>query len=329
MTTRRRLLLGVGAGVLAAPLAALGQQPARTWRIGFLRLNPFTEIDAPSRDAFLQGLKDLGYVEGKSIMIEWRFADGNLKRVHTLAGELVQLKVDVIVAAGSPAASAAKEATSRVPVVMVNVTDPEATGIVASLARPGGNVTGTSNLTGQLGAKNLELLISLVPKLQRVAVLQDPAVPATATILKSIHAAADKVGVTVVPVSAGTVEEVEKAFPAMGRHNARAMIIVAGGVFRMHVRRIAELAIKHRLPSASTNQEFPDAGILLSYSPDFPEIFRRSASYVDRILKGARPGDLPAEQPTKFELVVNMKTAKALGLSIPQPFLMRVDRVIE
>jgi ABC-type uncharacterized transport system substrate-binding protein len=328
MTSRRELLFAFAASALVVPSLSLAQT-GKIWRIGFLRSASFTQIDTPQRDALVQALKDLGYVEGKNIQIEWRFAEGNQQRLRDQALELVKAKVDVIMAAGGPGGSAAKAATSRIPIVLVNTADPEVLGLVTSLARPGGNITGTSNLTGQLGAKNLEMLVSLLPKVQRVAVLLDPANPVTPTILKDTEAAAKKATITVVPMPAGTAAEIEEAFSTMSRQNIRAVVLAAAGLLRTHVRQIAELAIKYRILTASNNQDFPKAGILLSYSSDFVENYRRSASYVDRILKGAKPGDLPIEQPTKLELTVNLKTAKAIGLVIPQGFLVRVDRVIE
>jgi putative ABC transport system substrate-binding protein len=302
---RRGFVIAIGAGALALPGAAAGQSSPRVWRIGFLRAASFTEIDTPLRDALLQAFRELGYVEGKNLHIEWRFAGGSIQRLNEQAVELVQAKVDVIMAAGGPGGAAAKAATSRIPIVLVNTADPEVIGLVKSLARPGGNITGTSNLTGQLGSKNLEMLAGLIPRLQRVALLLDPANAVTPTIVRDV------------------------AFLAMSRQDIRAVILAAGGLFRAQLRQIAELAIRYGIATASNNQDFPMAGILLSYSSDFVESFRRSASYVDRILRGAKPGDLPIEQPTKLELTINLKTAKALGITIPQSILVRASRVIE
>ena len=274
-------------------------------------------------------MRELGYVEGKNLVIEWRFADNEVERLSDLAAEFVRLKVDVIVAAGSVATSAAQKATATIPIVMGSSGDPVGSGFVNSLARPGGNITGITNLITEVGPKHLEMLRSMVSRLSRVAVLVDPANSAAAAILKSIQTAAPRTGVTILPAEARTPQEIETAFSNMARQNAGAVIVVQGSLFIQQWRQIAELAAKHRLPSITASREYPTTGGLMSYGPNYAENYRRAATYVDKILKGAKSADLPVEQPTKFELFINRKTAKALGLTIPQSLLISADKVIE
>ena len=330
MNNRRKLLVALGAGALASPLSPLAQPATKVWRVGFLRVAAeFTQVDSDLRDGFLRGLKDLGYVGGKNLVIEWRFAEGKAERLPGLAAELVRLKVDVIVALGTTSTSAAQKATTTIPIVMVNVADPVASGLVKGLARPGGNITGLTDLTSELGPKNLEILLGIMPKLNRVAVLFDPVSSASVIILQSYQPAAQRAGVTILPMPAGNAVEIENAFSKMIRENARAVIVAGGNLFTQQMRQIAELAVKHRLLSASTNSPHVQGGLLMSYAPNSVDNYRRAAYFVDRIFKGAKPGDLPVEQPTKFELVINTKTAKALGITIPQSIMARADRVIE
>jgi putative ABC transport system substrate-binding protein len=314
----------------AAPLVSHAQQQGKIWRVGFLtqRRRP-DSIDSDFIGAFPRGMRELGYVEGKNLVIEWRFADGKFERLPDLAAELVRLKVDVMVSGSSQAISALQKATTTIPIVMTTSGDPIGSGFVKSLARPGGNITGLSNLTSDLGTKQLELLLSMVPKLSRVAVLVNPVNPSLAAFLKNIPSAAQRVGIAVLPLEARTAQEIENAFPTMTQGNAKAVIVAVDAFFIQQQRPIAELAAKHRLPSVSGNREFAEAGGLMSYGPNFAEQFRRAATYVDKIFKGAKPGDLPVEQSTKFELLINGKTAKALGLTIPQSVLLRADRVLE
>ena len=330
MTTRRKLLVALGAGALAVPLASFAQQQAKTWRVGFLsaRRRP-ASLDTDYYGAFPRGMRDLGYVEGKNLAIEWRFAEGEYERLPGMAAELVQLKVDVIMALGPPAIVAAQKATTTIPIVVVTSVDPVGAGFVKSLARPGGNITGLSNLAGDISSKHLEMLLAVMPKVSRVAVLVNPANPAHAAMLKNLQAAAQKIGIKVLPVQAQTPQEIEGAFSMMSREAVGAVIVALDPFLIQQERQIAELAVKHRLPSIFANREYAEAGGLMSYGQNQLDIYRRAATYVDKILKGAKAADLPIEQPTKLELVINLKTAKALGLTIPQSLLLRADEVIQ
>ena len=330
MNKRRELVIALGAGALSAPFGSHAQQQGKVWRVGYLnqRRRP-DSLDSENPGAFRGGMQELGYVEGKNLAIEWRFADGHYERVPVLAAELVQLKVDVIVAGGTPETSAAQKATTNIPIVMGNVGDPVGSGLIKSLARPGGNITGSTNMTGDIAPKQLEMLLGMVPTLSRVAVLVNPANPAHITILKNVEAAARRVGVTILPVEARTAREIEDGFSTMSRKNAGAVIVQSAGLFNVQRRQISNLAIKNRLPSIHLNREYAEAGGLMSYGPNVADQYRRAASYVDKIFKGAKPGDLPVEQPTKFEMIINGKTAKALGLTIPQSLLISADKVIE
>ena len=262
-------------------------------------------------------MRELGYVEGKNLVIEWRFADGKIERLPDLAAELVRLKVDVIVTAGTPATSAAQKATTTVPIVIANQGDPVGSGFVASLARPGGNITGLSNVNVDVVPKQLEMLLGMVPKLSHVAVLVNPDNSAHASILKNVQAAARSAGVKIMSVEARSAQDIDNAFSMMTRQNARAVIVAHALFNNQQWRQIAELAAKHRLPSISARVEFVEAGGLMSYGQNLADQFRLAATYVDKIFKGAKPADLPVQQSTKFELVINRKTAKALGLTIP------------
>ena len=329
MATRRDLLFALGASALAAPLASFAQrQPAKVPRIGFLGTASASAY-ASRVEVLRAGLRDLGYVEGKNIAIEYRWAEGKYERLPGLAAELVQLKVDVIVAAATPAVQAARQATTTIPIVMVATVDPVGAGLVASLSRPGGNITGLSNLGVDLSSKYLELLRVALPKLSRVAVLVNPGNPNHPAFLKNIQATAKTTGVNVSPLQASTASQIEAALGAMTRERAGALIVLPDSLFLTQVRRIAELAAKNRLPTMFGTWEGPEAGGLMSYAQNPAEQFRRAATFVDKILKGAKPADLPVEQPTKFELVINLKTAKAIGLTISQDLLFRADRVIE
>ena len=330
MNNRRKLLVALGAGALATPLVSFSQQQNKVWRVGFLllRSRPDT-LDSEVVRAFLQGMSDLGYVEGKNLVIEWRFAEGEYERLPGLAAELVQLKVDVIVTPASQTTSAAQKSTTTIPIVMVNVGDPVGSGFVKSLAHPGGNITGLSNVSVDLSPKHLEMLLSMVPRLSRVAVLVNPTNSGYTTMLKSVETSAQKVGAKILPVEARTAPEIEKAFSAMSREKAGAVIVARDALFIQQARRIAELAAKNRLPSIAEIREYVDAGGLMSYGQNRRDNYRRATTYVDKIFKGAKPGDLPVEQPTKFELIINRKTAKALGLTIPQSLLISADKVID
>ncbi len=330
-STRRKLLIALGAGALAAPLGSFAQQPSKVWRIGFLspRSRPNSLESDVLFDAFLRGMRELRYVEGKNLVIEWRFADGNYERLPDLAAELVRLRVDVIVSAGTNAISAAQKATATIPIVMATSPDPVGLGFVKTLAHPGGNITGLSNLNVDTSPKHLEMLLSMVPKLSRVAILGNSANLQNAMNLKDFQAAAQRTNVRILPADARTAPEIEKAFSAMVREKAEAVIVARDGLFIQQVRQIAELAVKNRLPSISALLEYVEAGGLMSYGSSDTDHYRRAATYVDKILKGAKPGDIPVEQPTRFELFINGKTAKALGLKIPQSILVQATRVIE
>ena len=327
---RRKLLVAVGLGVLVAPLAAFAQQPGKVWRIGFLapRSRP-TPSDPDVYSAFPQGMRELGYVEGKIFVVEWRFADGKFERLPGLAAELVKMKVDVIVAAGTVATEAAQRATTTIPIVIAASLDPVGSGFVKSLARPGGNITGLSLATSDFSPKHLELLMTAMPKLSRVAVLVNPDNSAHPGVLKSVQAAAQKLGVQVLTVNARTPEDIERGIAMMRRERAEGVIVAADAFFILQRRQIAELALRHRLASIAANREHAEAGDLMSYGQNVADFYRRAATFVDKILKGAKPGDLPIEQPAIFELVINRKTAKTLGITIPQELLLRADKVIE
>jgi putative ABC transport system substrate-binding protein len=330
MNNRRRLLVALGAGALGAPLACFAQQPGKVWRVGFLsaRSRPVS-LDSDEYGGFPQGMRELGYVEGKNLLIEWRYAEGKYERLPELLAELVRLKVDAIVAPGSPVISAAQKVTTTVPIVVVNAQDPVGSGLIKSLAHPGGNITGLSSLAVDISPKHLEMLLGMVPKLTHVAVLVNFDNPSHPVTLKNVQAAAQKANVKVLPVEARTTPEIEKAFSAMAREKAGAVIVARDALFLQQARQIAELAAKHRLPTISGIREHIEAGGLMTYGPNSTDSFRRAATYVDKILKGAKPGDLPVEQPTKFDLFINRKTAKALGLTIPQSLLIIADKVIE
>ena len=311
---RRKLMLALGAAALASPLTLHAQ--TKVWRIGFLspRSHP-NSLESDLRvGPLLKGLHDLDYVEGKNLIIEWRFADGSPERLQGFADELAKLKVDAIVTEVTPATRAAQKSTSTIPVVMGSSADPVVSGFVKSLAHPGGNITGLSSLFSELAPKQLEILFAMVPKLSRVAVLVNPTNTSNAMVLKSIQSAAQRTNAKILPMEARTLPEIEKAFAAMVREKAGAVIVARDGLFISQLRQIAELAGKHRLPSIAGFREYVDAGGLMSYGPSNADMFRRAATFVDKILKGAKPADLPVEQPTKFELVINRKTAKALGL---------------
>jgi putative tryptophan/tyrosine transport system substrate-binding protein len=330
VTTRRAFIRTLAGALLTAPLAAEAQQAAKIARIGYLATN--LAATPHSREAFLQGLRDLGYVEGRNVVIEYRDAEGKLERLPALAAELVALKVDVIVAPPTVAALAAKHATRTLPIVFAVAADPVTSGLVTSLARPGGNVTGLSTLALELVGKRLEQLKQAVPGVSRVAVLWQPGGQGERLdkdMLKEAEVAARALGVRLQIVEARRPADFDRAFSAMTRGRAGALTVLGNNMFIIEQRRLVDLAAKTRLPAVYTSREYVDAGGLMSYGPDGADLFRRAATYVDRILKGTKPGDLPVEQPTKFELVINPKTAKALGLTIPPSVLGRADQVIQ
>ena len=330
MNNRRKLLVALGAGALAGPLACFAQQQGKVWRVGYLspRIRP-ASLDSDIYGPFVDGMRELGYVEGKNLVIEWRFAANKIERLPGLAEELVQLKVDVIMAASPPATIAAQKATTTIPIVFGSVGDPVGLGFVKSLAHPGGNITGLSNLSGDLGPKRLEMLLAMVPRLTRVVFMINPANLGNATAQKSTEIAAQKLDVKILPVAVRNEREIGNALSSMIKEKVQALILAQDPLFTQQARQIAEWAVKNRLPSIYGLREYVDAGGLISYGPNIGDLNRRSATYVDKIFKGAKPGDLPVEQPTKFELIINGKTAKALGLKISNSLQVSVDKVIE
>ena len=325
---RRAFLGGLGA-LSAAPSFATAQPASRVYRIGYLGTLPVTSEANPTFGILLRRLRELGYVEGQNMVVEGRFSEGRNERYRALATELVNLKVDLIVAPGTPAALAAKEATSTIPIVTVVVGDPIGSRLIASLARPGGNVTGMSSSGTDIVAKQLELLKEIAPRLSRVAVLSNPTAQAHVISLKELEVAARTLRVRLQPIEVRTPKDIESAFAAMTKERVEALIPLDDAFMFTQRRLIADLALQHRLPTAVLQRFYPEAGALMSYGPSFADLFLRAATYVDKILKGAKPADLPVEQPTKFELVINLKTAKALGLSIPPSLLQRADEVIQ
>jgi len=313
--------LAVCALLFALSIEIEAREPGKIHRIGFL-IAPTPSFFASRLEAFRQGLQDLGYVEGKHIAIETRYAEGKADRLAELAAELVRLEMDVIVTSG-PAGLAAKKATRTIPIVFVAVQDPVATGLVDSLALPGGNVTGLSTLAPELGGKRLEILKGAVPKISRVAFLRG-----TALTAKDTQAAAQALGIRLQSLEVRDSKDLDAAFKAATKDRAQGLLTGPGSLFNAHQARIVEFAAINRLPAMYASPESVEAGGLMSYAPSYPAIFRRAAIYVDKILKGAKPADLPVEQPTKFELVINLKTAKQIGLIIPPNVLARADRVI-
>jgi putative tryptophan/tyrosine transport system substrate-binding protein len=325
---RRAFISGITGGLLAAPLAVEAQQAGKVARIGYLANHVASSPHLP--EAFRQGLRDLGYVEGRNVVIEYRDAEGKLERLRALAAELVALKVDVMVSSAYPGTLAAKNATNTIPIIMVGVADPVRMGLIASLVRPGGNITGLTLLAGtEIVGKHLELLKAAVPNLSRVAVLWNPANPMHVLRLREVEVAGRSLRVQLQILKAQGPEEFDSAFAAMTRERAGALYVVGDPMLSQHRRRLAELAAKSRLPAVYELKDHAEAGGLVAYGPSLLDMYRRAATYVDKILKGANPADLPVEQPTKFELVINLKTAKALGLIIPQSLLLQADQVIE
>lgn len=328
MNKREFVVAVLALGAAAGPIPSFAQQQGKVWRVGFLS-SVSASSSSQNTDAFLKGMRELGYVEGKDLAIEWRFADGKLERLPGLAAELVQLKMDVIVAAGSPAIGAAQQATTTIPIVMATTGDPVGSGFVKSLARPGGNITGLSSMGGDLGPKLFDLLHSAVPELRRVAVLVTRTSTTYREILEGVQDAAQRAGVRALVFEASSPEEVENAFSTMGRENVDAVIVGSSSFFAQQRRQVAELALKYRIPSMFGNPANVEAGGLMSYGYKVTDNYQRAATYVDRLFKGGKPGDMPVEQPTKLELVVNLKTAKAIGLTIPQAIMLRADELIQ
>jgi len=327
MNKRRKLIIALGVSALAAPLPLFAQQPVKIARIGFLGAASASGY-VKQLDGFRLGLRDLGYVEGKNIVVEYRWAEGNYARLAELAAELVRSKVDVLVTHGTPGTRAAKGATTTIPIVMAISGDAVATGLVVSLPRPGGNITGSTFFGPELSAKQIELLKEILPRITRVAALMNPDNPVIGPMFKAIEITTKSLNLGLQQFAVRGPNEFENAFSAMVQQSVEAVAIQEDGMLNANVRAAGDLAIRKRLPLIG-NIEVPQAGGLLGYGVNFPEVFRRAAYFVDKILKGAKPADLPVEQPTAFELVINMKTAKALGIQIPHSVLLRADEVIQ
>ena len=322
---RRTFIGALAGGLVVARSVAEAQRAAQVHRIGFLSLGT-TAQTAQVLGVFNEGLRDLGYVEGREIVFERRYADGRLERLPDLAAELVRLRVDVIVGSNNPIIAAARGATDKIPIVMVAAVDPVGAGFVANLARPGGNITGLSiHASLEIFGKNLAMLTEIVPRLSRVGVLRQVE---SGSGFADVEAAARKLNVSLYAVDVRTPDDIEGAFVAMTGKQVGAVVIQGGSLLYIRRQQIANLTLKHRLPAISIVSDFPQAGLLMSYGPNLQDHYRRAASYVVKILRGANPADLPVEQPAKFALVVNLTTAKALGLTIPQPLLLRADDVI-
>jgi putative tryptophan/tyrosine transport system substrate-binding protein len=326
--SNRVACLALAGLLIALSFPAEAQQAKKVARIGYLSRSSESG-NLPRIAAFRQGLRDLGYIEGQNFVIEYRYAEGKSDRLPALAADLLRLKVDVIVAPGTGPVSAAKKATRTIPIVMVNAADPVGDGFVSSLAWPGGNVTGLSNIAPDLSGKRLELLKEAIPKASRMAILWNPVVPQRSIEVKETEVAAHILGVQLQSVEARAAGDLEPAFSAMIEGRANALIVLGDGMFNAHRARILSLAVKSRLPAMYSEEEYVLAGGLMVYAPSTNDLARRAATYVDKILKGAKPADLPVEQPTKFELVINLKAAKQIGLTIPPNVLARADKVIK
>ena len=324
MADRRKFIGSVAASVLSAPFAALAQPSGRLPRIGIL-----ANYEGPPWDGFRRGLRELGYIEGRTLLIEWRRADGKVDRYPALANELVAAKVDLIVSSGTPAALAAKQATGSIPIVMTNAAYPERMGLAESLSRPGGNITGLSHAAPEVAGKRLQLLKQLAPNTVRIAVLGNPESTIDVLAFRETEASAAALGLELQRIDARTPDEHAAAFATVTASRADAMHVVGNPANFKNAQAIAGFALRSRLPSSYEEGAFAMAGGLLSYAASYPDLYFRAAAYVDKILKGARPGDLPIQYPTKFELVINLKTATALGLTIPRPLLLQADEVIQ
>ena len=325
----RRSFVNTAAGALLVRAVPAYAQPAtKIPRIGVL--HPGTPLSSPqSVEAFRQGLREHGYEEGKNIVVERRYTESRPERVAEIAAEFVRLKVDVIVTSLDVATAAVKQQTQMIPIVMAISIDPVATGFVSSLAHPGGNVTGLSTMSPELAAKRLELLREAVPGLSRVAIMWNTNVPGNLLEYKQAGDAARSLRLQLKSVEVSSVDDFERAFSALKTGGAQALIVAGSGLTSTNARQIASLAMEHRLPSMVSSRDRVDAGGFIAYGPNLAEMWRRATTYVDKILKGAKPGDLPIEQPSKFELIINLKTAKALGLTLPQSLLLRADEIIQ
>lgn len=327
MVSRRQMIIALGAGTLA-PLGAFAHQQRKIWRIGFLKESN-QNTDVARLTAFKQGMAALGYVENSDFVIEFRFADSSFERLPHLAAELVAKKVDVIVTSGTPSAVAASKATGEIPIVMSSVGDPMGSGLAASLARPGGNLTGLSTVTTELIVKRLDFFRQLLPRAQRIGLLYDPGNKIDEIVLSRFESTCSKLRLAAIRAPAAKSDEISAAFADLRSHKADGLIVTSSAINNADREKITKLAMTHRFPAIYSQADYGDLGGLISYAPDFTDMNRRAASYVDKILRGAKAGDLPIEQPTKFELVVNMKTAKALGIKIPQAILVQATKVID
>jgi putative ABC transport system substrate-binding protein len=323
---RRTFVAALAGGLAVAPLRGRAQQPARIPRIGLIGERSSSDSFVV---AFRQALRELGYVEGRNVVVEFRSTNGQLGRVPEIARELVGMPVDVLVVGGGVSAQHAKAVTLTVPIVFATVGDPAGIGLVASLARPGGNLTGMSNLQSELGGKQLELLKEVAPRIARVAVLYNPDSPISPAVVRNVQDAARRLAVELVFMDVRGPDELPGALAALAQRRVDALLVLSDPVFGSQLAKIAQAAARLRLPAVYSHRGFAEAGGLLAYGPNFEDNYRRAASYVDRILKGAKPADLPVQQPTKLELIVNAKAAKALDLAIPQPLLLRSDDVVQ
>jgi putative tryptophan/tyrosine transport system substrate-binding protein len=328
MNNRRKLVIALGAGVLTAPLCSFAQQQGKVGRIGLL--SPYPSGNDPQSEAFKQQLRDLGHVEGKTIAIDYLSAEGNYDRLPTLAADLVRRNVDVIMTVGgTPPLEAARNAARTIPVIFANVADPVGQGFVTSLARPGGNVTGITNQNPEVAVKLLALLKEIVPSAKRIAVLSNPTNPSHSRVLSDMQVAARVLRLEISFVNAGTPAEFEKAFAEIAQVRPAGLVILSDAMFNTDAARLTTLAARHRLPTMGGHNSVPESGGLMSYGADRLDLARRAAILADKILRGAKPADLPVEQPTKFELILNMRTAKDLGIKIPNSILVQATKVIK
>jgi putative ABC transport system substrate-binding protein len=330
MNNRRKLVIALGAGALAAPFGCLAQQQGKVWRIGYLDFGSRQSVvNSGWRGALIEGLRELGYVEGKNLVLQERYAEGNSDRLNGFAAELVEQKVDLIIIYGATAARFGKRVTATIPIVITAIADPVGNGFAASLARPGGNITGMTGGAEDTNQKMVELLSVANPKLKRIAVLTNPLNDSHASLLLSVQAAARKTGKQALPKNVRTLDEIERGFATMTREHTDGVIIFVDAFLFSQRMQIAALAIKHRIPSIYGSGGYAEVGGLMSYGPDINDNFRRTAVFVDKILKGTKSGDIPFEQPTRYYFVINRKTANALGMKLTNELLVRADKVIE
>ena len=330
MNHRRNLILGIGAAAVVFPLRSFAQAPNKVWRIAYLDLGSRQSVmDAGRHSALIDGLRERGFIEGKNLVLEGRYGDGNVDRMDGLAAELVRQNVDLIVSTGAPAIHAAKRATSTIPIVVTLMTDPVGEGLAASLARPGGNITGMTTGNDDTAQKLVEFLLVAAPKLKRFAVISNVSISTHPQLVQRVQAAAKQARKQVVPIGVRTPQDIERGFAAIARERADAVIILADSFLLSQRAQIAALALKHRLPSIYPQQQYAEAGGLLSYGSNINDNFRRVGIFVDKILQGTKPGDIPFEQPTRYYLVVNRKTADALGIKLSGELLTRADKIIE